>query len=143
MIKGKIMQTQTKKTQWVFNCKIYYEDVDVGGYCYHSKYLNFCERARSEIFFSQGFSPIQGDYHFVAKTVNAEYKSPGLFTDELMVLTSISEYKSASLTMKHEIFNQNKVLLFKMEIVLVCLKNSKIAKIPEIYQKIFLLHECM
>lgn len=132
------MKTEASNTGWVFKCKIYYEDVDIGGYCYHAKFLNFCERARSEIFFTQGLSPIQGEYHFVAKTLNAEYKSPGLFADDLRVVTTTKEMKSASLTMQQEIFNQNEVLLFKMEIVLVCLKNAKIAKIPQSFTRVFL-----
>ena len=28
--------------------KVYYEDTDAGGIIYHSKYLNFAERGRSE-----------------------------------------------------------------------------------------------
>ena len=28
--------------------RIYYEDTDAGGIVYHSKYLNFAERARAE-----------------------------------------------------------------------------------------------
>ena len=31
--------------------RVYYEDTDAGGVVYHSNYLNFCERARSELFF--------------------------------------------------------------------------------------------
>ena len=30
--------------------RIYYEDTDAGGIVYHSKYLNFAERARAEFF---------------------------------------------------------------------------------------------
>ena len=30
--------------------RVYYEDTDAGGVVYHSNYLNFCERARSELF---------------------------------------------------------------------------------------------
>ena len=30
------------------NIRIYYEDTDAGGIVYHSKYLNFAERARTE-----------------------------------------------------------------------------------------------
>ncbi|ECP4057905.1 acyl-CoA thioesterase, partial [Campylobacter jejuni] len=29
--------------------RVYYEDTDAGGVVYHSNYLKFCERARSEI----------------------------------------------------------------------------------------------
>lgn len=33
--------------------RVYYEDTDAGGVVYHSNYLKFCERARSEIFFNK------------------------------------------------------------------------------------------
>ncbi|EDP6863688.1 acyl-CoA thioesterase, partial [Campylobacter upsaliensis] len=33
--------------------RIYYEDTDAGGVVYHSNYLKFCERARSELFFKK------------------------------------------------------------------------------------------
>ena len=31
------------------NIRIYFEDTDSGGIVYHSKYLNFAERARTEL----------------------------------------------------------------------------------------------
>ena len=33
--------------------RVYYENTDCGGVVYHSNYLNFCERARSELFFKK------------------------------------------------------------------------------------------
>ena len=35
-------------SQQDFKIRIYYEDTDSGGIVYHSKYLNFAERGRSE-----------------------------------------------------------------------------------------------
>ena len=32
--------------------RVYYDDTDAGGIVYHSNYLKFCERARSEYVFS-------------------------------------------------------------------------------------------
>ncbi|MBN2781660.1 MAG: YbgC/FadM family acyl-CoA thioesterase [Campylobacterales bacterium] len=119
-----------------FKTKIYYEDVDVGGYCYHSKYLNFCERARSEIFFSKSASPIQNGYHFVVKTLTANYKLPALFGDEIKVYTSIKEFRGASITMFQQILNQDEKIVFEMDIVLVGMLNSKVAKIPQEFKKI-------
>ncbi len=52
--------------------RVYYEDTDTGGVVYHSIYLNYCERARSEIFFRNGISPIDNKYHFVEPL--ADYK---------------------------------------------------------------------
>jgi acyl-CoA thioester hydrolase len=110
--------------------------VDAGGICYHSKYLNFCERARSELFFSKNTSPIQGEYHFVVKNINADFISPALFGDTVTVTTSVIEFKKASITMLQEISNQDDQLLFSMQIVLVCMKGTRVSKIPESYKKV-------
>lgn len=122
-----------------FSNRIYYEDVDAGGICYHSKYLNFCERARSEFFFSGNSSPIQGDYHFVVRNINADFLSPAVFGDTITVTSSIIDFKKASITMLQKIMNQHDDLLFNMTIILVCLNKNKVSKIPEEYKKIFMI----
>ena len=116
--------------------RIYYEDVDAGGICYHSKYLNFCERARSELFFSKNTSPIQGEYHFVVKQIHADFIASARFGDTVTVTASAVEFKKASITMLQEIFNEEDQLLFSMQVVLVCMKGARISKIPESYKEI-------
>lgn len=39
-----------------FPIRVYYEDTDAGGVVYHSNYLNFFERARTEFLRQQHFS---------------------------------------------------------------------------------------
>lgn len=122
-----------------YQTRIYYEDVDAGGICYHSKYLNFCERARSELFFSRNSSPIQDEHHFVVKNINADFISPALFGDTITISTSIIDFKKVSITMLQEIINQENKLLFSMRVLLVCLKGNKPSKIPDTYNSIFKL----
>jgi len=50
--------------------RVYYEDTDAGGVVYHSNYLNFCERARSELFFQKELSPVLQNGHFVARKLD-------------------------------------------------------------------------
>ncbi|NPA03681.1 MAG: acyl-CoA thioesterase [Epsilonproteobacteria bacterium] len=109
--------------------RVYYEDTDLGGIVYHSKYLNFCERARSEIFFSAGKSPIYQGYHFVVKEIVANFENPAFFGDILEVKTTLLELKNASFSLLQEIFKEEK-RCFKMEVKLVCLKNGRPVKIP-------------
>ncbi len=108
--------------------RVYYEDTDAGGVVYHSNYLNFCERARSEFFFNKGFSPIIDDAHFVVRKIDCDFLSPALFGDTLFVKTNILNMKNASLTLLQEITKENKVI-FKATIMLVLVKNSKVQKI--------------
>ena len=128
---------EMKKFMSDYSCRIYYEDVDAGGICYHSKYLNFCERARSEFFFSQNASPIQDDYHFVVKKIQANFHHPARFGEEIVINTYIKEYKSVSITLFQEIKNRDGLVLFDMDILLVCLRGEKIARIPTAFQEIF------
>jgi len=116
-----------------YRCRIYYEDVDAGGICYHSRYLNFCERARSEFFFSRGSSPLQEAYHFVVKHIDADFFAPARFGEEIRVSSSIIESKRVSITMLQRVYDPKERLLFSMTILLACLKGDRISKIPESY----------
>lgn len=110
--------------------RVYYEDTDVGGVVYHSNYLNFCERARSQLFFDAGRSPILAGGHFVAKHIEADYLKSAKFGDLLEVKTSLTEIKNASFSLLQEVFRSDEKL-FSMNIDLVYLNfEGKMAKIP-------------
>jgi acyl-CoA thioester hydrolase len=46
--------SELKHQPFVWQVRVYYEDTDAGGVVYHSRYLNFFERARSELLRSRG-----------------------------------------------------------------------------------------
>ncbi|MGZ5208133.1 MAG: YbgC/FadM family acyl-CoA thioesterase [Sulfuricurvum sp.] len=120
------------------NIRVYYEDTDVGGVVYHSNYLNFCERARSQLFFDAGRSPILEGGHFVAKHIEADYLKSAKFGDLLTVETTLKSIKNASFTLIQTIY-RDKEMLFKMEIQLVHLNHEgDITLIPEA-ERAFLL----
>lgn len=114
--------------------RVYYEDTDAQGIIYHANYLKFCERARSEIFFSQNEKFTQG--YFVLTSLEAKFIKPGTLGDILEVKTKVKEIKKASLFLEHEIYREEE-LLFKAEIKLAFLENDKVSKIPEKYKKLF------
>lgn len=117
--------------------RVYYEDTDVGGVVYHSNYLNFCERARSQLFFDAGRSPILENGHFIAKHIEADYLKSAKFGDILEVNTTLLEIKNASFKLLQQIFKAEEKL-FEMTITLVYLDfEGKMAKIPT-SEKVFL-----
>ncbi len=116
--------------------RIYYEDTDLGGVVYHSKYLNFCERARSELFFQRGKSPVYNGYHFVVKRLEADYITSAMFGDMLEVTTEVAELKRVSVTLRQKIYKKEQ-LIFELLVTLVCLKEQKPAKIPDYFLEIF------
>lgn len=98
--------------------RVYYQDTDAGGIVYHSNYLNFCERARSDVFFQKGLSPVLEGGHFVAKKIVAEYLASAKLGDVLEVYSELLEIKGASFELLQRVFKEQKKV-FELRIVLV------------------------
>ena len=90
--------------------RVYYEDTDTGGVVYHSNYLNFCERARSEAFFNLGTTPVLDNGHFVARKVEADYFLPAKLGDVLHVESKLLEMKNASFKLGQKVYKDDKVI---------------------------------
>ena len=117
--------------------RVYYEDTDIGGIVYHSNYLNFCERARSEVFFDNGMLPIQGEKSgFVVKHIEAEFLGSAELGDLLEVRNTLVQLKRSSITLLQEIFKKEQKL-FSMKILLVYMEDGKISRIPEQFKTLF------
>ncbi|MCK9472375.1 YbgC/FadM family acyl-CoA thioesterase [Sulfurimonas sp.] len=97
--------------------RVYYEDTDTGGVVYHSNYLNFCERARSEAFFRVGLTPVLQNGHFVARRVEADYISSAKLGDMLQVKTKFLEMRAASFKLSQSIYRDEKKI-FELHITL-------------------------
>jgi acyl-CoA thioester hydrolase len=118
--------------------RVYFEDTDIGGIVYHSKYINFCERARSETLFSKGLTPFNKDTNsgYIVSSLNCNFLKSATLGDILEVKTSIKETTKVKLTLLQEIYKEQEKI-FSMEIVLVYLKNGKPAKLEESFLQLF------
>ena len=110
--------------------RVYYEDTDAGGIVYHANYLKYCERARSEFFFSQGLTPIIDDAHFVVRKMDCDFLSSALFADVVEVTSKLEVINKASFIMIQEIKKED-VLLFKTKVTLVLAKDGKPKRIND------------
>lgn len=96
-----------------FPIRVYYEDTDAGGVVYHSKYLNFFERARTEFLRQQDFSQqelFSQSLAFVVKRIEIDYKLPARLDDLLNVETTLSELKKATLIFKQRLWKDGDCL---------------------------------
>jgi acyl-CoA thioester hydrolase len=109
--------------------RVYYEDTDCGNMVYHSNYLNFCERARSELFFRKNLLPHSNNEFFVVKECSANWIKSAKFADILDIKTTLLQKRAASIIMKQEIYRENE-LIFEAEFKLAFLKFGVPAKIP-------------
>ncbi|MGH2327415.1 YbgC/FadM family acyl-CoA thioesterase [Campylobacter taeniopygiae] len=117
--------------------RVYYEDTDAGGVVYHSNYLKFCERARSEVLFSKKaliFDAING--HFLLTKANCNFIKPAKLGDMIEVETKILEIKNASVEILQEIYkDQDKI--FKLIGTLTYVKKEKPARMEPEIKKLF------
>lgn len=117
--------------------RVYFEDTDAGGIVYHSKYINFCERARSEILFEKGLSPKTEDAVFIVRELKASYLKSATLGEILEVKTKINSISRVSMMLTQDIFNEKNEKIFTMDIKLVYLKDSKPSKIDEKFLNLF------
>ncbi len=111
--------------------RVYYEDTDTGGVVYHSNYLNFCERARSQVFFDKNISPILKDGHFVARKIVGDFYKSAKLGDVLHVKSQLLQMKSASFRLQQTIYKEEEKV-FNLEITLAYIDFSgKPQKIDE------------
>ena len=117
--------------------RVYYEDTDAGGIVYHTRYINFCERARSEIFFERNMQPGDGaESGFVVRDIRASFLATSTLGDMLEVTSKILTQKNSSMVLLQEIFKENKKI-FSMEVVLVYIAEGKPRRIPDMFKEIF------
>ena len=117
--------------------RVYYEDTDLGGIVYHTNYIKFCERARSEIFFQKEMVPTLGeDSGFVVRNITANFLATSTLGDMLNVTTKLLTLKNSSLVLLQEVWKDD-VKNFSMEVVLVYISKRKPSRIPEIFRDTF------
>lgn len=114
-----------------FSVRVYYEDTDCGGIVYHTNYLKYCERARSEVFFARDSMPNTDSIGLVVRKIEAEFLDSAKLGDLLVVKTKITKLGKSSVILEQEIYNGAK-MLFCAQIKLACIdiKTHKITRIP-------------
>ena len=83
--------------------RVYYEDTDASGIVYHTAYLRFAERGRTEMLRACGFDHRtlrrREGGGFVVRSVAVEFLRAARLDDELAVETRVREVRGASLVM--------------------------------------------
>lgn len=128
-------------SEFYFQSRVYYSDTDAGGVVYHSKYLDFCEKARTEFLRDKGIIQskiLESDgIGFVVKDCQIEFKKSAKLDDLLFISVKILENKGLIIKMNQNVFNEKKELLFTMNVNLVCVnRNSKPTKILKVILEI-------
>jgi acyl-CoA thioester hydrolase len=99
--------------------RVYYEDTDSGGVVYHSNYLNFMERARTEWLRAMGFEQTtlkeQLGIIIVIHSLSINFKKPAYFNDMLLVDCALTKTGHGSIEMAQTI-QRDGVLLIEAQV---------------------------
>ena len=112
------------------NIRVYYEDTDAGGIVYHTNYIKYCERARSEILFTHGLTPLDNQTGLIVRDLKATFHGSAVLGDMLDVTTEIVELKKVTMRLLQKVYRGDD-LLFEMEIYLANMVAGRPARIGE------------
>jgi len=127
--------------EFILPVRVYYEDTDAGGVVYHSTYLNFMERARTEWLRYLGFeqTDLRQTYNviFVVKQLTIDYHKPAQFNHLLDVVVQVTTLKKVSMLLAQEIRHQDQVLCTaNVKIACVTADTMKPIAMPQNLQKV-------
>lgn len=125
----------TNNATYSLPIRVYYEDTDAGGVVYHSQYLNFMERARTEALRSCGFEQDtlrdKHDLLFVVYEMQLHFKKPAKFNQEITVKTHLLRLGRSAMHFSQQILRESEVLI-EASVQVACIQAStfKPTRIP-------------
>ena len=128
----------SKHTQvYTLPIRVYFQDTDAGGVVYHASYVNFMERARTELLRDRyGYSNagLMNEFGvaFVVRSLKLDYLRPALLDDMLAVSAQVKDLGRSRVTLLQSVMRGDE-LLVEAEIHLVCVavNNFKPVRVPE------------
>lgn len=121
--------------------RVYYEDTDAAGIVYHTSYLRFAERGRTEMLRDAGFAHAEifkeTGTAFAVTSLDIKFRRPAKLDDLLIVKTRIREMRGATMTMEQDIYRDDR-LLTQIIVHLACIdRQGKAARLPEQVRALF------
>ncbi len=84
----------------LFPVRIYFEDTDLSGVVYHANYLRYMERARSDMLRLAGIDQRRaseaGEGAWAVTDLSIKYRLPARLDDELIVTSTVTAVRGAS-----------------------------------------------
>ncbi len=114
--------------------KVYYEDTDASGRVYHSNYLKYFERGRTDFLHNLGFNHKilfeKYKLYYVVKSCHIDFKQPAYFEDELMVETKVEEITKVKILF-HQLIKKENFIIVDSKVTITSINiNGKITKMP-------------
>ena len=123
-----------------FPVRVYFENTDAGGVVYHSEYLKFLERARTEWLRHLGFDhqALARDHRvvFIVSSISVDFAKPARLDELLAVSVRLESLGKVRCVFSQEIRRDDEVLVrAKVTVASVAGESFKPAEIPEPLRK--------
>lgn len=122
---------------FVWKVRVYWEDTDAGGVVYHSQYLNFFERARTEWLRAKGIHQAkiaeQENVLFAIRHMDIDFISAARLDDELDITVRNVDAGGVRMTFEQDMTRcSDRQLVAKAKLTAVCLRadNFKPTRMP-------------
>ena len=120
----------------IYKTKVYYEDTDAGGIVYYARYLNFIERARTEMIYDHlklNHKKLREQFNaiFVVRECNIKYLKSANFEDNLEVKTKVVKKSSVRLNLLQEVYRNNEILVTAQVELAVIDSNGSVSKLTK------------
>ena len=118
-----------------FRLRVYYEDTDAGGVVYHSNYLRYAERARTEALRDAGIPHAEMVERFrvmfMVHRAEIDYVRPAMVDDVLVVETETIDVGGASVVLRQVVRGPNGVCAsLRVKLACVAIGGNRPARIP-------------
>lgn len=118
--------------------RVYYEDTDFSGFVYHTSYMRWCERGRTDYLRLLGISHtrlLAGEggepCAFVVRRMALDFLKPARIDQVLEVMTAASDVTKASITLRQEISREGEPpFRLQSQCVLVSL-DGRLLRLPQ------------
>ena len=119
--------------EFFISVRVYYDDTDAAGVVYHSNYLKYMERARTDWLRQAGFAQreLASEALFVVRRADVRFQRPARLDDMLEVSVHLAESGGARLEFVQDIRRKG-VVLCDADIQVACLdpRNMKPVAVP-------------
>lgn len=132
------------QTPFHWPVRIYHEDVDTMGVVYHSNYLKYYERARTEYLRAAGFDQStlmeENDVMFVVRSMQIDFIQPARYDDELLITAAVTDLKRSQFVFDQAIYKNKEENIAastpplntaRAQVVCVSASRMRPIKIPE------------
>jgi tol-pal system-associated acyl-CoA thioesterase len=120
----------------LFPIKVFLEDTDAQGIVYHSNYLNYCERARTNLLRTLGFSLAkmhEEGLFMVVFEMHLKFHRPARLDEDLEIRTTVDKGSDYRLTFKQRIYRErDDKPIFAADVIVVAIDNDgRLTPLPE------------